>query len=81
MIRVINNANAINNSLISPMLTQQTQQNAAFTPSAAERALAQRVVDAFAGGASGAGAVSLDGKMYDLPHLKAARRVLNLPSP
>lgn len=55
--------------------------NAAFTPSAAERALAQRVVDAFAGGASGAGAVSLDGKMYDLPHLKAARRVLNLPSP
>jgi citrate lyase subunit beta / citryl-CoA lyase len=49
--------------------------NAAFTASAAERALAQRVVDAFAC-AAGAGAVSLDGKMYDLPHLKAARRLL-----
>jgi len=47
--------------------------NAAFTPSDAERLLAQRIVDAFAGGA---GTVSLDGKMYDLPHLKAARRVL-----
>jgi citrate lyase subunit beta/citryl-CoA lyase len=47
--------------------------NAAFTPSDAERLLAQRIVDAFA---SGAGTVSLDGKMYDLPHLKAARRVL-----
>ena len=47
--------------------------NAAFTPSAEERAHAQRVVDAFA---SGAGAVSLDGKMYDIPHLKAARRLL-----
>jgi citrate lyase subunit beta/citryl-CoA lyase len=47
--------------------------NAAFTPSSDERAHAQRVVDAFA---SGAGAVSLDGKMYDIPHLKAARRLL-----
>jgi citrate lyase subunit beta / citryl-CoA lyase len=47
--------------------------NAAYTPSEAERAQAQRIVEAFAGGA---GTVSLDGKMYDLPHLKAARRVL-----
>jgi citrate lyase subunit beta/citryl-CoA lyase len=47
--------------------------NAAFTPSAAEIALAQRIVDAFAGGA---GAVSLDGKMYDIPHLKAAQRLI-----
>jgi citrate lyase subunit beta/citryl-CoA lyase len=47
--------------------------NQAFTPSAAELALAQRIVDAFA---SGAGAVSLDGKMYDIPHLKAAKRLI-----
>ncbi|WP_218140056.1 HpcH/HpaI aldolase/citrate lyase family protein [Solimonas aquatica] len=47
--------------------------NAAFTPSEAERELAQRIVAAFV---DGAGAVSLDGKMYDIPHLKAARRLL-----
>ncbi|WP_421793702.1 HpcH/HpaI aldolase/citrate lyase family protein [Hydrocarboniphaga effusa] len=49
--------------------------NAAFTPSAAEIEYAQRVVAAFE---SGAGAVSLDGKMLDMPHLKSARRVLGL---
>lgn len=47
--------------------------NEAFTPTAAERELAQRIVDAFA---SGAGAVAIDGKMYDVPHLKSARRIL-----
>jgi citrate lyase subunit beta / citryl-CoA lyase len=47
--------------------------NAAYAPSAAERALAQRIVDAFG---TSAGTVSLDGKMYDLPHLKAAQRLL-----
>ena len=47
--------------------------NAAFTPTAEEIAHAQRVVEAFAGGA---GAVSLDGKMYDVPHLKGAKRLL-----
>lgn len=47
--------------------------NAAFTPSAAELAFARRVVAAFAGGA---GAVSIDGKMYDRPHLRAAERLL-----
>lgn len=46
--------------------------NQAFTPSDAEVALARRIVGAFA---SGAGAVSLDGKMYDMPHLKAAQRL------
>jgi citrate lyase subunit beta/citryl-CoA lyase len=49
--------------------------NEAFTVSEAERAHAQRIVDAFA---SGQGTVSLDGKMYDLPHLNAARRLLGL---
>jgi citrate lyase subunit beta/citryl-CoA lyase len=47
--------------------------NAAFTPSAAELALARRIVDAFA---SGTGVVAIDGKMYDIPHLKTARRLL-----
>jgi citrate lyase subunit beta/citryl-CoA lyase len=51
--------------------------NAAFTPTAAERARAERLVSAFS---AGVGAVSLDGKMYDIPHLKAARRLLEVKS-
>jgi len=51
--------------------------NAAYTPTADERALAQRIVDAFT---AGAGTVSIDGKMYDLPHLKSARRLLRFSS-
>ena len=47
--------------------------NRAFTPSAEEIAYAERVLAAFA---QGAGTVSLDGKMLDMPHLKQARRVL-----
>jgi len=47
--------------------------NAAFTPSEAEVAHARRVIAAFE---SGAGAVSLDGQMLDIPHLKSARRLL-----
>jgi citrate lyase subunit beta/citryl-CoA lyase len=46
--------------------------NETFTPGPEELALAQRIVAAFA---SGSGAVSIDGKMYDIPHLKAARRL------
>ena len=48
--------------------------NAAFTPSVQEIAYAKQVVAAFE---SGVGAVSLDGKMLDIPHLKAARRTLS----
>lgn len=51
--------------------------NAAFSPSMAELAAAQRVVDAFAAQPS-AGAVSIDGVMFDMPHLKQARRTLGL---
>ena len=51
--------------------------NAAFTPSAEEVAHARRVVQAFAD-APGAGVVGLDGKMLDMPHLKQAKRVLEL---
>jgi citrate lyase subunit beta/citryl-CoA lyase len=49
--------------------------NAAFTPSEAECAYAQRVVAAFAA-APGAGVVSLDGRMIDRPHLRHAQRTL-----
>jgi len=47
--------------------------NAAFTPSEADLAHARAVVAAFAGGA---GVASLDGKMLDAPHLKAAEHLL-----
>ena len=49
--------------------------NEVFSPSEAEIAHAQRVVDLFAANPS-AGTLALDGKMLDLPHLKLARRVL-----
>ena len=49
--------------------------NAAFTPSEAEVAHARAVVAAFEASPE-AGALSLDGKMIDRPHLVQARRVL-----
>ena len=49
--------------------------NAAFTPSAEAVAHARRVVELFDAN-PGAGALALDGKMVDAPHLKAARRLL-----
>lgn len=49
--------------------------NAAFSPSEAEIDHARRVVALFASNPQ-AGALSLDGRMVDAPHLKAARRVL-----
>ena len=49
--------------------------NAAFSPNEDELAHARRVVDAFAA-SPGAGVLSLDGAMIDLPHLKQARRML-----
>ena len=51
--------------------------NAAFTPSEAEVAHAEAVVAAFAAN-PGAGALQLDGKMIDRPHLVQARRILGL---
>jgi citrate lyase subunit beta/citryl-CoA lyase len=51
--------------------------NAAFTPTAAEIAHAQRIWDLFAAN-PGAGTLKLDGRMLDIPHLKQARRVLAL---
>jgi len=49
--------------------------NAAFTPSEAEIAHARAVVAAFAA-QPGAGALSLDGRMIDRPHLVQAQRTL-----
>jgi len=49
--------------------------NAAFTPSEAEIAHAQAVVAAFEAN-PGAGALSLDGRMIDRPHLVQAQRIL-----
>ena len=51
--------------------------NHGFTTSAHDLSHAQRIVDAFAQ-AQGAGAVQLDGKMVDKPHLTQALRLLQL---
>lgn len=49
--------------------------NAAFTPSAAEREWARKIVAAFDANPN-LGTFRLEGKMIDRPHLRAARRVL-----
>lgn len=49
--------------------------NAAFTPTPDALVAAQRVVDAF-DAAPGAGALQLDGRMIDAPHLKSAQALL-----
>ena len=49
--------------------------NRCYAPSEAEIAQARRVVEAFAANPN-AGTVGIDGKMFDIPHLKAARRTL-----
>jgi citrate lyase subunit beta/citryl-CoA lyase len=50
--------------------------NACFTPTAEDAARARRLVEAFAAQPD-AGTIGLDGQMYDIPHLKAARRILS----
>jgi citrate lyase subunit beta/citryl-CoA lyase len=49
--------------------------NACFSPSEEDIAHARRVVEAFAAQPD-AGTIGIDGRMYDIPHLKAARRIL-----
>lgn len=49
--------------------------NRCFSPSNDELAEARRIVAAFAAQPD-AGTLGIDGKMYDIPHLKAARRTL-----
>ncbi|MCB5200281.1 CoA ester lyase [Loktanella sp. TSTF-M6] len=54
--------------------------HADFTPTDAQIALARRVVQAFADQPD-VGTIGIDGKMYDMPHLKQAKRLLaGLPS-
>lgn len=50
--------------------------NAAFTPDDAQIVQARRIVAAFAN-APGAGALQIDGKMMDAPHLKQAHTILD----
>jgi citrate lyase subunit beta / citryl-CoA lyase len=50
--------------------------NQSFTPTEAERAWAQRVIDAFS---ANKGVVQLDGVMLDAPHLTQARRIMATP--
>lgn len=49
--------------------------NRCFTPADDDIAHARRIVEAFEA-APDAGTIGIDGKMYDIPHLKQARRVL-----
>jgi citrate lyase beta subunit len=49
--------------------------NAAFEPSAEERAWAEKVIAAFAASPD-LGTLRLDGKMIDKPHLRAAKKIL-----
>ena len=49
--------------------------NRCYAPSEAEIAHARRIVEAFAANPN-AGTIGVDGKMVDIPHLKAARRTL-----
>ena len=51
--------------------------NTAFSPSAEDLAWSRKVVDLFEA-SPGMGTVGLEGKMLDMPHLKQARRVLEL---
>ncbi len=51
--------------------------NEAYSPTEAERAHAQRIIDAFAAD-PGAGTLGIDGQMIDRPHLVQARRTLGL---
>lgn len=49
--------------------------NRCFTPSAEEIAEARKIVGTFAANPE-AGTLGIDGKMYDMPHLKAAQKIL-----
>jgi citrate lyase subunit beta / citryl-CoA lyase len=51
--------------------------NEAFAPSPDDVALARKIVAAFAD-ERGVGTVGIDGKMFDIPHLKRARNLLDL---
>jgi len=54
---------------------QITTINRCYAPSEAEVEQARKIVEAFEAN-PGAGTLGIDGKMYDVPHLKAARKTL-----
>ena len=49
--------------------------NRAYAPTEDDIALARRIVAAFEEN-PGLGTIGIDGKMFDIPHLKTARRTL-----
>ncbi|MFD2580269.1 hypothetical protein ACFSTD_20175 [Novosphingobium colocasiae] len=49
--------------------------NRCFSPSEEEVAQARKIADAFAANPE-LGTIGIDGKMYDIPHLKAAHKTL-----
>jgi citrate lyase subunit beta/citryl-CoA lyase len=49
--------------------------NRCYAPSEAEIIQARKIVAAFEA-SPGAGTLGIEGKMYDIPHLKAARKTL-----
>ena len=51
--------------------------NAAFTPTEEELAEARAIVETFAA-SPGVGALQLDGRMLDQPHLKLAKAILGI---
>ena len=51
--------------------------NAAFEPTATERAWAEKIVEAFASSPT-LGTLRVDGRMIDKPHLRAARKILGM---
>jgi len=51
--------------------------NAAFEPTAAERAWAVKIVEAFASNPN-LGTLRVDGRMIDKPHLRAAKKILGM---
>jgi citrate lyase subunit beta/citryl-CoA lyase len=51
--------------------------NAAFEPTAAERAWAEKIVEAFASSPN-LGTLRVDGRMIDKPHLRAAKKILGI---
>ncbi|MFE5703525.1 HpcH/HpaI aldolase/citrate lyase family protein [Rhodococcus koreensis] len=55
---------------------QVTPINDQFTPSADEVAFAKKIVATFASHGEGIGTVGIDGKMFDIPHLKRAQNLL-----
>lgn len=52
--------------------------NEEFAPSDEDLRFAQKIVAAFESSADGAGTVGIEGQMFDIPHLKRARNLLQL---